>query len=388
MNWPERALEQFRTLRSWTRNPTVTESKGGIMYERNVARLLRRLLPTGGETWSPVTKASLAACIAILLALAITAPAYADCYDPNNSNVQWCGDYTGCGSQAFDDTYYAEVATQSGQCYWYINGQHVTPACPFVYNKTQGAKGNISTGGNPYVFDANAGQHVLQWITARENTADCTSEPRTGANGCWVQVGWEVGLSKTPSPGCTPTQTIEPSSPTVEVELYDDSSAPCLLTTFGAAPSNASYDGRYYAYSGGYYQYNVYFEVPGSNNIQWLAYADFNTEDTAEIASAEAHEDNYSSSGYCPVVGQTPSGYWNQIGQQASQQTFASHMQLYQNGSWVDWTTAVAPTYGYIWPPNGHDYMGRGASTNPYQIQAVSNWGAGNFTQWETGGPQ
>lgn len=196
------------------------------------------------------------------------------------------------------------------------------------------------------------------------------------------QIDWEVGYSHTPG-GCPPQQ-INVTSPTVEVELYDDSSAPCLLTTFGAAPSNASYDGRYYAYSSGFYQYNVYFEVPGSNNIQWLAYADFNTENTAEVGSGEAHEDDNSNSGYCPVLGQTPSGYWNQVGQQASKPTFASEMQLYKNGSWVDWTTAVAPTYGYIWPPNPVP----SSDTNPYQIQAVSNWGAGNFTQWKTGGPQ
>lgn len=180
---------------------------------------------------------------------------------------------------------------------------------------------------------------------------------------------------------------MDTSSPTVEVEIYDDSSAPCFFSTFGVAPSNASYDGRYYARSGNFYQYNAYFEVPGSNNIQFLAYADFNTLKTHETVAGEVREDQ-TPDNYCPVLGKTASGNWNQIGQPASQSTFASDMQLDVNGSWVDWTTTYAPTQGFTWPPNGHDYKGSGSSGDPYQIQAVSNWGAGNFTQWKTGGPQ
>jgi len=54
----------------------------------------------------------------------------------------------------------------------------------------------------------------------------------------------------------------------------------------------------------------------------------------------------------------------------------------------VNWTTSAAPTQGYIWPPNGSDVNGYGDSTNPYQIQAVSNWAGGDFTEWKSGGPQ
>lgn len=179
----------------------------------------------------------------------------------------------------------------------------------------------------------------------------------------------------------------------VEVELYDDTSpqsngANCLLATFGAAPSNASYDARFYStLSNGLHRYEVYFEVPGSGTIQNLAFADFADMDTAEEAAGEAHPVVTSGTPFCPTLGQTTIGEWNVDGQAASQATFASNMQLY-TGSWVNWTTAVVPTYGYLWPPNGTDVNGWGGSMNPYRIQAISNWAAGDYTEWESGGPQ
>lgn len=181
----------------------------------------------------------------------------------------------------------------------------------------------------------------------------------------------------------------------VEVELYDDTSpqsngANCLLATFGAAPSNASYDARFYStLSNGLHRYEVYFEVPGSGTIQNLAFADFTDQLTTEEAAGEAHPVVTSSTTpSCPVLGQTNFGEWNVDGQAASQTTFASNMQLYYNGAWVNWTSTTAhPTFGYIWPPNGADINGWGDSMNPYQIQAISNWAAGDYTEWESGGP-
>lgn len=327
-----------------------------------------------------------ASVVGILLSLATMSSVYADCIDVNNA-VTYCGSYYGCGNAG--NYYMAQVSTQSKPCVWVTqdNGQYMLGEnCSYVYTM-EGAKGNLSTGGAPYVSDGNPpyDEHVTQWIAAQENPKSCTTA--NGAPSCWVQVGWEVGYAKEAN-GCSPQGSIDPTTPSVEVEIYDDSSAPCFLSTFGAAPANASYDARYYTTSGGFYQYNVYFEVPGSNNIQFLAYADFHTLYTNEQASGEAHEDVTTNGNSCPVLGQTTKNEWNQIGQPASQSTFASNMQLYYNGSWVNWTTAYAPTLAYIWPPNGLDSLKNGKSTNPYQIKAISNFGAGNYTQWETGGPQ
>jgi hypothetical protein len=117
----------------------------------------------------------------------------------------------------------------------------------------------------------------------------------------------------------------------------------------------------------------VYFEVPGSGNIQNLAFGDFHDANTSEVAGGEA----FTGGGvepYCPVLGQTNTGHWNYDGEPASLSTFASNMNLYKNGSWYLWTTSVAPTNTYV--------------NAPYQLVQVSNFGAGNYYEWKSGGPQ
>lgn len=235
-------------------------------------------------------------------------------------------------------------------------------ACNNVYD-TQGGKGNISTEGQPVVVD-DTQQHALEWMESFEYPTHCTSTNQTTEPSCWVLVGWEVGHSNS----CG--GTIQKSSPTVVVEIYDDSSNPCLLQPFGAAPTNASYDARFYGSVNGLHRYQVFFEVPGSNNIQDLAYADFKDQLTAEISESEA--DSGPDGLTCPVVGQTINGYWNYLGKAANQNTFASGMSLY-TGSWQDWTSSVAPTVYF--------------ANAPYQLQPVSNFSQGNFTEWESGGP-
>jgi hypothetical protein len=172
--------------------------------------------------------------------------------------------------------------------------------------------------------------------------------------------------------------SINASSPQVEVEIYDDSASPCFMSTFGSAPSNASYDARLYTTLGnGLHRYDVYYEVPGSGNIQVLAYGDFHDSYTSEVAAGEAFDGGPNSDGsnpYCPVLGQTNIGDWNYDGAPASQGTFASNMNLYNNGSWYTWTSGVAPTTPYV--------------NAPYQLNPISNFGAGNYSEWESGGPQ
>jgi len=275
------------------------------------------------RTKIPLVRFSVASVVEVILIIAAASPAYADCTDGNN-NTNYCAYYNGCGSGTPNtDTFFAQVATQNGSCVWNRTARPWKGTCPYVYS-TQGAKGNISTEGNPFIYSQH--EHVLEWITAEERSSDCTTSMQTGA-GCWVQVGWEVGYS-TSCGGTIDTG----GNRWVEVEIYDDSSAPCFLSTFGTAPTNASYDARYYTHlPNGLYRYQVYFEVPGSGNIQNLAYGDLKDQYTAELAAGEAHPypEVPGALPYCPVLGQTPSGNWNFHGEPASQPTFASNMQLY-----------------------------------------------------------
>lgn len=177
------------------------------------------------------------------------------------------------------------------------------------------------------------------------------------------------------------------SAPAVYVEMYDDSTSPCLTGSWGTAPSIASYDERYTTHlSDGHYRYDVYYEVPGSGNIQNLAWGEYKDLHTIEAAAAEAEPDGGLSPEYCPVVGQATKNLWNVDGEPASQSTFASYMNLY-TGSWQNWTTSVAPTQGFLWPPDGPDANGAGKSTNPHVLQQISNFGSGNYTEWESTGP-
>ena len=281
----------------------------------------------------------------------------------SGSGPGYCTDFNnGTTYQADQLTYwYTQVETASRPC---IQGV----GCYYVFT-TEGGKGNLSTGGAPYTWD-NAHQHVSSYISADEypgSPANCAFP------GCWIQIGWQVGYSNS-----TCSDTIDPSSPQVYVEIYDNSTSNCFLSTFGAAPPDASYDGRYYAKSGTFYQYNAYFEVPGSNNIQWLAYADFTTLKTAEIASGEVYAplNQDGSTPDCPVLGQITNNEWDYDGQPSSQPTFASSMNLY-TGSWQNWTISAAQTA----TQQTDNY------SEPYEIQPVSDFNAGNYTEWEMGGP-
>lgn len=335
----------------------------------------------------------LVAISASLVVISMASPSvYADCVDAYNHHT-YCSSELGCVNASVD-YFYAQVATQNGSCYWKKNPLTLDYAsyCPYVY-QTQGGKTNLSTGGNPYTY-TNV-DHVAAYIQSLEqgnvnSTTGCQTGGQTQAYGCWVQVGWTDGYGTT-APGCSNQTTVQTNSTVdVFVEIYDDSSAPCLLGTFGAAPSNASYDARFYTtLSNGLHRYQVYFEVPGSGNIQNLAYADFRDLTTAETVTGEAKDQLIPGAGTpdCPVLAQTIVGDWDVAGQPASQATFASYMNLY-TGSWQNWTTSVAPhTQGYIWPLNGADKNGVGSSSNPYQYQAISNWSAGDYTEWEFGGP-
>lgn len=321
---------------------------------------------------------------AFFIALLFSSPVYADCVD-TYSNVTYCGYEWGCG-QIGNEYYFTQVATQSAPCVWYSNNPRTYQGanCNYLY-KTEGGKGNISIGGSPKVWSNM--DHAVAWMMSLEQDSDCINEKNGNTPGCWVQVGWQLGHagSYNNCGGTTNTSSVQ-----VEVEIYDDSTSPCMNALFGAAPSNASYDARFYTTLGnGLHRYQVYFEVPGSGNIQNLAYADFTDLLTAEIASGEAQPwVTGSGNPNCPILGQTPYGLWNVFGQPATQSTFADYMNLY-TGSWQRWTTSVQPTEGYIWPPNGKDSKGQGSSqtSNPYQISGITNWGAGDYGEWETGGP-
>jgi len=186
--------------------------------------------------------------------------------------------------------------------------------------------------------------------------------------------------------GCGPDPTPINTYGTVKVyvEIYDDSSSPCLLITPTEVPAsggNASYDARYYSTeANGLNVYEVYYEVPGSNNIQNLAYAELKAYSTAEIAAGEASYDTdvAGSNDTCPTLGLANQNLWNHMGQTVPN-TFAGPLNLYQGGQWKNWTTSVAQTYGGYSLPSGG---------NPYLINQVSNWSAGDYIQFEFGGPQ
>ena len=257
-------------------------------------------------------------------------------------------------------TYCMDVRT--GILYPSALGRNANTYFPYWYSQirtnnfsTEGAKGNLSTAGYPYTWD-DVNQHIDVYLSANENTSQMR----------WVQVGWNLGQLDE----CG--NEVSNNPPVVYVEIFDDSSNPCYVAVQQAAPSNASYDARYYATVGGQYEYHVFFEVPGSNNIQYLAYGDFNSLYTDETAAGEAlAPDTGSSWPNCPVLGQTTVGDWNYLGQQASSPTFAAELQLYNNGSWADWAVPTTTTVNA-----------------PYQLQPVSNFGGGNYSEFKNGGGQ
>lgn len=231
--------------------------------------------------------------------------------------------------------------------YWYAQLQ---TGNPYVY-ETLGAKGNLTTGGNPSTF-APATQHVDSYVSTYSTTGNST------------QIGWGTGVFGQCG---TPVQT---SGIYVYVEIYDDSTTNnCYAAMFGTAPSNASYDARYYGIDSGKYQYRAYYQAPGSPTIQYLGWGDYNQQYTAEVAAGEVMAKPVGGvAPKCPVLGDTLNGHWNLLGNPNSN-TFAGYLQLYTGSSWVDWTS------------NLHQSVR--TSDDPYQIQSVSD-----DREIETGGGQ
>ncbi|HEY7781030.1 MAG TPA: hypothetical protein VIC85_12525 [Ktedonobacterales bacterium] len=138
------------------------------------------------KSWIP--RLGVASISALAIAIIATLPAYADCYDAYNSTT-YCSSYGGCTDSG--GNFFAMVQTQSGACVWsYDSITHTYDAkCPTVYD-TEGAKGNLTTGGSPKVYGT--ADHVNEWMESIENFADCAGYnkvPQTEP-GCWVQVGW------------------------------------------------------------------------------------------------------------------------------------------------------------------------------------------------------
>jgi hypothetical protein len=247
--------------------------------------------------------------------------------------------------------------------YWYDQVQTGQPSV-YTYN-TEGGKANLTDGGNPSTND-NVAQHVLVALSSLENLAHCTVDLNKYP-GCWIQVGWITGQDAT----CTGS-TSTGAAIDLYVEIFDDSSSPCLEGTFGTPTSDASYDARYYSLVGSLHRYQAYYQPNNSSTIQVLAYGDFKDLKTAEIAGGEVRAPtDIKGAPHCPVLGQNTLGKWNVVGKTPSN-SFASQVQLY-TGSWVNWTTSVAnPTTTSV--------------NAPYVLQEITNFDSGDFSQWENGG--
>lgn len=251
--------------------------------------------------------------------------------------------------------------------YWYDQVQTGQAGNPPVYTyNTEGGKANLTDGGNPSTND-NVAQHVLVALSSLEYDPDCTAD-KNGKTypGCWIQTGWITGQDAT-CMGSTSTGT----AIDLYVEIFDDSSSPCLEGTFGTPTSDASYDARYYSLVGSLHRYQAYYQPNNSSTIQVLAYGDFKDLKTAEIAGGEVRAPTDITAPHCPVLGQNTLGKWNVVGKTPSN-SFASQVQLY-TGSWVNWTTSVAnPTTTSV--------------NAPYVLQEITNFDSGDFSQWENGG--
>ena len=110
------------------------------------------------------------------------------------------------------------------------------------------------------------------------------------------------------------------------------------------APSNASYDTRYYAtvtdiFNGQpvtRYRYQVYYETPGSNNIQVLAYGDLVQMQTAQTAGLEVSVPAATPANTCNFAsGPNTSNYHGLY----VANTFAEQMQLYNGAD--GWTGQI-----------------------------------------------
>jgi hypothetical protein len=135
----------------------------------------------------------------------------------------------------------------------------------------------------------------------------------------------------------------------VYVEIHDDTggSASCYASLFGTAPSNASYDERYYGRDGSYYQYRAYYQAPGSSTIEYLGWGDFYNHYTTQVASSEVRAPTINGqTPKCPVLGDITNGHWNILGNPNSN-TFASYLQFWTGSSWVDWTSDLHHSTNY-----------------------------------------
>lgn len=220
----------------------------------------------------------------------------------------------------YDATHMRYYTAPNSQGYWYASIN--TPAFA-----TQGEKANISTGGNPHVYDG-SNQHIAVYVSSQESSTNCSFF--SGA-GCWAQTGWNLGRLDE----CG--NVVNVTTPTVYTELYDDSGpqSVCYVGTYGAAPSYAAYDSRYTSNIGNLHRYDIYYEAPNSGNIENLAYGEYNSQTTEAVAAGEVFSPIDSS--YCPVLGDSTHGYWNQVGSTGGG-TFATYLNLYV-GYWTPWTT-------------------------------------------------
>lgn len=104
---------------------------------------------------------------------------------------------------------------------------------------TEGAKASLTDWGNPSTND-NIAQHVLVHLSSVEQDAHCNAKITYGYLGCWIQTGWITGqIGKCPSGAGTTGNAID-----VYVEIFDDTTAPCLEGTFGTPTSSSLTMGR------------------------------------------------------------------------------------------------------------------------------------------------
>ena len=257
--------------------------------------------------------------------------------------------------------YFAQVAT--GSC--------GDPSC-LNYTFAEGVKGNISDTGNPYVYDT-SNQNVNEWIAAFENTSDhgcafggtCCVNFVAGGQ-CSIQVGWQIGASPGPTNLAGNCQYISTGeTPSVYVEIFDDSASPCTRLAFFPMPpsGNAGFDTRFYSTEpNGLHVYQVFYQNAPNTSYQDLAYGEYVDQHTAIIGAAEVYSPIDGER--CPVLGNISQGQWNYHGLPAN--LFAENMQLW-TGYWQPWTPGLVTTVT--------------STIKPYQLQTVSS-----YTEWMSGG--
>jgi hypothetical protein len=206
-----------------------------------------------------------------------------------------------------------------------------------------GLKGNLTTGGQPQIFDSN-NQHIDVYVGSYEGRV----APNAG-EATELQVGWRIGTFQTCT-GSIPTEKV------VYVEVYDDTNtsptSSCFTATYRAASPSGSYDTRYYMDTsvGGqtYHEYRIYFEEPGSGRgIEYLAYGDYLDYRTAAHATAAVLGGKSDAQILrCPILRDTSASpaRWNVLGNYPGDGTFANYLQLWKGSYWDNWTLSTAPS--------------------------------------------